>query len=708
MKSVGDSRYNLVKTSISKRPCTIPKDANDGTPSLNSLKTEDIKWKCDWLLCHRDIYLHIPGRQSIVLVGLHGSTPYVPLRVLCQFGCVPFNPTTADLENDRVDFTSYSIKKEIIYVKTWDQSRQSVFSFLQNNTSTISEVNHLAPKRSREFDGDQENPNNKMSTCPVLLVLFSFRVFMFLGDIFDKQIALEGFPVALHQIDRFFGRFYSRRNRHTNLPTTTRPRLHNRRPRNSFAHISAYIRRLVYLPEIAYPPTRRRTIISRRTSSRIMTAVASQPECSMHIHRRPDHPESSISNHMVRNYAEISSARERVDDLDENCPLIDWVRMVGIPAPTSMVRETISDLPENVPGIQRVDNLPYPTETSRGYDRVGSQVDKSLQLDNNARLSVMELGQPATIQGVVEIFVNVVSVTEEDHRIHHYQIPLDNCFAHLLICLKVWLDTCHASIGLLVAWLGNSAECDRLVEHGQRRSLEEHPQKRSSTAGYSFVDLQYILETSVYPREHKQLKEIRDITVERYGEVAVMEVPGDEGQLLSMLLKLMNAKRTIEIGVFTGYSLLATALALPEDGKIIAIDMNREAYEIGLPSIKKAGVEHKIKFIQSDAITALDQMLINGENEANFDFAFVDADKINYLNYHEKLLKLVKVGGVIGYDNTLWSGSVALKEGDEIPEFLKASIEPTKKLNNYLASDPRIELSHVSIGDGLALCRRLY
>ncbi|KAF9622130.1 hypothetical protein IFM89_029414 [Coptis chinensis] len=146
--------------------------------------------------------------------------------------------------------------------------------------------------------------------------------------------------------------------------------------------------------------------------------------------------------------------------------------------------------------------------------------------------------------------------------------------------------------------------------------------------------------------------------------------------------------------------LIGVCNGLSSQAQIIAIDMNREAYEIGLPSIKNAGVEHKINFIQSDAITALDQMLINGENETNFDFAFVDADKINYLNYHEKLLKLVKVGGVIGYDNTLWSGSVALKEGDEIPEFLKASIEPTKKLNNYLTSDPHIELSHISIGDG--------
>ncbi|KAF9615820.1 hypothetical protein IFM89_026500 [Coptis chinensis] len=113
-----------------------------------------------------------------------------------------------------------------------------------------------------------------------------------------------------------------------------------------------------------------------------MTAVASQPESSMHIHRRPDQLESSISNHMVRNYAEISSARERADDLDENCPLMEWVRTVGNPAPNSLPRETISDLPENVPRIQRVDNLPDPTATSIGYDRVGSQTDKSLQLDS--------------------------------------------------------------------------------------------------------------------------------------------------------------------------------------------------------------------------------------------------------------------------------------------------------------------------------------
>lgn len=105
-----------------------------------------------------------------------------------------------------------------------------------------------------------------------------------------------------------------------------------------------------------------------------------------------------------------------------------------------------------------------------------------------------------------------------------------------------------------------------------------------------------------------------------------MGVPPDEGLFLSMLLKLMNAKKTLEIGVFTGYSLLVTALALPHDGQTVAIDPNREAYEVGLPFIQEAGVEHKINYIQSDAIAALNEILNNGEQHNTFDFVFVDAD----------------------------------------------------------------------------------
>ncbi|XP_038892938.1 putative caffeoyl-CoA O-methyltransferase At1g67980 isoform X2 [Benincasa hispida] len=124
--------------------------------------------------------------------------------------------------------------------------------------------------------------------------------------------------------------------------------------------------------------------------------------------------------------------------------------------------------------------------------------------------------------------------------------------------------------------------------------------------------LQYILEANAYPREHEQLKELRESTFEKFDKSmngSVMSVPTDEGLFLSMLLKLMNAKKTIEIGVFTGYSLLTTALALPADGQITTIDVNRRSFEFGLPFIKKAGVDHKINFVESQALIALDNLL---------------------------------------------------------------------------------------------------
>ncbi|KAL7240136.1 hypothetical protein ACSBR2_005912 [Camellia fascicularis] len=151
--------------------------------------------------------------------------------------------------------------------------------------------------------------------------------------------------------------------------------------------------------------------------------------------------------------------------------------------------------------------------------------------------------------------------------------------------------------------------------------------------------------------------------------------------------------KTLEIGVFTGYSLLTTALALPHDGQIVAIDPNREAFEVGLPFIQKAGVEHKINFIESDAISVLNEMLSDeGKLKMEFDFVFVDADKPNFINYHEQAIKLVKVGGVIAYDNTLWRGSVVSKE-EEVPERFRANQKPIIELNKHLASDPRIEIA---------------
>eukprot|EP00253_Pinus_taeda_P005313 PITA_05313 len=218
---------------------------------------------------------------------------------------------------------------------------------------------------------------------------------------------------------------------------------------------------------------------------------------------------------------------------------------------------------------------------------------------------------------------------------------------------------------------------------------------------------EYILETSVYPREPEPLKELRELTIKHpwHG----MAIPPDEGQFLGLLLKLMNAKNTIEIGVYTGYSLLSTALALPSDGKIIAMDINKANYDMGLAIIEKVGVAHKIDFREVPTLPLLDEMLKNEEMHGSFDFAFVDADKGNYLNYHMRLIDLVKVGVLIAYDNTLWQGSVALPPEVAMSEGMSygEDREHMLELNRALAADPRIEIAQILIADGVTLCRRL-
>ncbi|MBA0586653.1 hypothetical protein Gorai_017386, partial [Gossypium raimondii] len=192
---------------------------------------------------------------------------------------------------------------------------------------------------------------------------------------------------------------------------------------------------------------------------------------------------------------------------------------------------------------------------------------------------------------------------------------------------------------------------------------------------------QYILETSVYPREPEPMKELRELTAKHPW-------------------LLINAKNTMEIGVYTGYSLLATALALPHDGKILAMDINRENYELGLPVIQKAGVAHKIEFKESPAMPVLDELLQDEKNHGSYDFIFVDADKDNYLNYHRRLIELVKVdkrsielakvGGLIGYDNTLWNGSVVAPADAPLRKFVRYYRDFVMELNKALAVDPRI------------------
>ncbi|CAN6464798.1 unnamed protein product [Victoria cruziana] len=222
---------------------------------------------------------------------------------------------------------------------------------------------------------------------------------------------------------------------------------------------------------------------------------------------------------------------------------------------------------------------------------------------------------------------------------------------------------------------------------------------------------EYILKTNVFPRENEALKKLREATMSHTW--SLMSVPPEQGQFMSLLLKLMNASKTMEIGVFTGYSLLTTALALPENGKITAIDLNRESFELGLPFIKEAGVAHKINFLEGDALLLLDKLLEEGD-EGKYDFAFVDADKLNNARYLERLMKLVRVGGLIAFDNTLWFGSVAEPEmfsvsepGNDPDESYDRVRRHTVEFNKLLASDPRVEISQLCIGDGLTLCRRI-
>lgn len=217
---------------------------------------------------------------------------------------------------------------------------------------------------------------------------------------------------------------------------------------------------------------------------------------------------------------------------------------------------------------------------------------------------------------------------------------------------------------------------------------------------------QYILESTVFPREPDCLRELRVATATH--PMAGMAASPDEVQLLQLLIEILGAKNAIEVGVFTGYSLLATALALPDDGKIVAIDVTRESYDqIGSPVIEKAGVAHKIDFRVGLALPVLDQMVAEEGNKGKFDFAFVDADKVNFLNYHERLLQLLRVGGLIAYDNTLWGGSVAAPHDEPLSERDRALAAATREFNAAVAADPRVHVCQVAIADGLTLCRRV-
>jgi predicted O-methyltransferase YrrM len=205
---------------------------------------------------------------------------------------------------------------------------------------------------------------------------------------------------------------------------------------------------------------------------------------------------------------------------------------------------------------------------------------------------------------------------------------------------------------------------------------------------------EYVLEHSL--REHAALAALREATREHAH--ANMQIGPDQGQFMAWLVGLMGARRTIEIGTFTGYSALAVALALPADGRLLACDISDEYTRVGRPFWEQAGVDHKIDLVLAPALQTLEARLTQGE-AGSYDFAFIDADKANYDAYYERCLQLVRPGGVIAFDNMLWGGAVALPSKDADTTALQA-------LADKLHHDERIELSLLTVGDGLALARR--
>jgi len=206
---------------------------------------------------------------------------------------------------------------------------------------------------------------------------------------------------------------------------------------------------------------------------------------------------------------------------------------------------------------------------------------------------------------------------------------------------------------------------------------------------------QYVLDHSV--REPAVLRELHHETAKL--PMAGMQIGADQGQLMGLLVKLTGAKRCLEVGVFTGYSSLAVALALPPDGKVIACDVSEEWTAIARRYWKKAGVEGKIDLRLGPAVETLDRLLAEGE-AGRFDFAFIDADKGNYLAYYERCLKLLRQGGLIAVDNTLWSGDVA-NPGNQKPDTVSL-----RAFNDALHRDERVDLALLPIGDGLTLARK--
>ena len=205
----------------------------------------------------------------------------------------------------------------------------------------------------------------------------------------------------------------------------------------------------------------------------------------------------------------------------------------------------------------------------------------------------------------------------------------------------------------------------------------------------------YLLEVSL--REPPVMRRLREETASL--EQANMQIAPEQGQFMALLVELMGARNALEVGTFTGYSALAVALALPEGGRLVACDISEEWTIIGRRYWEEAGVDHKIDLRLAPALETLDALLAEGR-AGTFDFAFIDADKEGYDGYYERALELIRSGGLVALDNTLWEGKVV------DPAVTDVDTEAIRAINAKLAGDERVTLSLLPVGDGLTLARK--
>jgi len=202
---------------------------------------------------------------------------------------------------------------------------------------------------------------------------------------------------------------------------------------------------------------------------------------------------------------------------------------------------------------------------------------------------------------------------------------------------------------------------------------------------------------SVSLREDPILQQLRNETASH--EWATMQISPEQGQFMALLIKMLGARRVIELGVFTGYSSLCMALALPADGQLIACDINEDYTNIAKRYWQQANVSDKIDLRLAPGLETLEALLGDGE-AGKFDFIFIDAVKEEYKEYYEHGLELIRPGGLIGIDNVLWGGSVA------DPANQDSDTVAIREFNEHLHRDQRVDISMLPVGDGLTLARK--